>query len=104
MLRFGMERKLTPRYIEPFDVIKRVPMVYKLDLPSYLAKIHNVFHISLLKKAKVDPSQFLLQVLMEINKDLIIKVKSLKILDRSEKELRKKKILMLKVLWRNSQI
>jgi hypothetical protein len=105
MLRFGMERKLASRYIEPFDVIKRVrPMVYKLDLPLYLDKIHDVFHIFLLKKAEVDPSQFLLQVILEINKDLIIKVKSVKILDRSEKELRKKKNLMLKVLWRNSQI
>ena len=103
ILRFGIERKLTSIYIEPFDVIKRVgPMVYKLDFPSYLDKIHDAFHISLLRKAEVDPSQFLLQVLLEINKDLIIKMKSVKILDRKEKELRKKKILIFKVLWRNS--
>ena len=42
-------KKLKPRYIGPYKIVKRVGRVsYKLDLPTSL-KIHNVFHISLLK-------------------------------------------------------
>ena len=57
MLRFGMKGKLAPRYIRPFEVSKRIRlMAYKLALPPSLAKIHDVFHVSLLRKAEVDPS------------------------------------------------
>jgi hypothetical protein len=42
-------RKITPRYVGPFKVLKQVGKVsYKLELPENI-KVHNVFHISLLK-------------------------------------------------------
>lgn len=41
--------KLAKEYYEPYRISQRVgPMAYKLDLPSY-AKVHNVFHVSILK-------------------------------------------------------
>jgi hypothetical protein len=43
-------------------------------------------------------------VSLEIKKDLMLKVKPIRILDRSEKELRNKKILMINILWRSSQV
>jgi hypothetical protein len=103
MLRFGMKGKLAPRYIGPFKVSRRIePMAYKLALPPSLTKIHNVFHVSLLRKAEVDPSQILPQVPLEIDEDLTVEVKPMKVLDYSEKELRSKRISTIKVLWRNS--
>ena len=55
LLRFGMKEKLAPRYIGSFEVSKRIRLVaYKLTLPPSLAKIHDVFHVFLLKKAEVD--------------------------------------------------
>jgi len=58
MLRFGLKGKLTPRFIGPFRILQRVgPVAYKLDLPPQLAKIHDVFHVSLLRKADVDPPE-----------------------------------------------
>jgi len=48
MLRFGMKGKLAPRFIGPFEIRKRIrPVAYEINLPSQLAKVHNVFHISL---------------------------------------------------------
>jgi hypothetical protein len=48
MLRFGMKGKLAPRFIGPFEIRKSIrPVAYEINLPSQLAKVHNVFHISL---------------------------------------------------------
>jgi hypothetical protein len=57
MLRFGMKEKLPPWYIRPFEVMERIkPVAYRLALPLYLAKIHDVFHVPLLCKTEIDPS------------------------------------------------
>jgi hypothetical protein len=69
-----------------------------------LAKVHNVFHVSLLRKADVNPSRVLPQVPVEVKKDLTLEVRTIKILDWGEKELRNKKVLIIRVLWRSSQI
>jgi len=53
MLRFGMKEKLPLWYIRPFEVMERIePVAYRLALPPYLAKIHDVFHVSLLVKPR----------------------------------------------------
>jgi hypothetical protein len=84
--------------------IKSIGLVaYRSRLPLYLEKIHNVFHVSLLKKAEIDPSQLLLHVPIEMKEDLMLEVKPVKILYRSEKGLRNKKVQLVKILWRNSQ-
>jgi hypothetical protein len=71
MLRFGMKGKLTPRFIGPFKILKCIGLVtYEINLPSYLAKVHNVFHVSFLRKADVDPLRVLPQVPVEVKEDL----------------------------------
>jgi hypothetical protein len=68
-------------------VIERIgPVAYKFVLPSHLAKIHNVFHISMIRKAEIDLSRVLLQVPVEIKEDLSMEVRLVKVLDRSEKD------------------
>jgi hypothetical protein len=82
-----MKGKLAPGYIGPFEVIERIgPVAYKFVLPSHLAKIHNVFHISMIRKAEIDLSRVLLQVPVEIKEDLSMEVRLVKVLDRSEKD------------------
>ncbi|KAA3472513.1 Retrotransposon gag protein [Gossypium australe] len=49
ILWFGRKGKLSPRFIGPYEITKRVgPVAYQLSLPSKLEKIHNVFHVSIL--------------------------------------------------------
>ena len=57
VVRFGKQGKLTSRYIEPFEVLKRVGIVsYRLALPPSLSGVHEVFHVSMLRKYTLDPS------------------------------------------------
>ncbi|GKV11068.1 hypothetical protein SLEP1_g22354 [Rubroshorea leprosula] len=51
VLRFGIRGKLSPRYIGPYPILERIGEVaYKLELPGNLAGVHDVFHVSLLRK------------------------------------------------------
>jgi len=102
---FGVKGKVTPRYIGPFEIKERIgPVAYQLELHVYLDKIHNVFHVSFLWKAKIDPSRVLPQVPMKIKGDLTMKTKPVKILDWDEKLLRNKRVSLVRVLWRSSRI
>ena len=56
--RFGIKGKLAPRYIGPFKVLaKRGEVAYLLELPEKLSKVHDVFHVSQLKKCFKDPDR-----------------------------------------------
>ena len=59
--RFGIKGKLAPRFTGPFEIIERVgPLAYHLDLPPHLSDMHNVFHVSMLRKYEPDPSQVIM--------------------------------------------
>jgi len=105
MLRFGMKGKLASKFIGPFEIRKFNGLIaYEINLPSQLAKVHNVFHVSLLQKADVDPSRVLPQMPVKVKEDLTLEVRPIKILDWGEKELRNKKAPIIRVLWQSSQI
>ena len=57
MIRFGKWGKLSPRYIGPFEVLERVGIVaYQLALPPSLSSVHDVLHVSMLRKYTPDPT------------------------------------------------
>ncbi|KAI3762641.1 hypothetical protein L1987_53080 [Smallanthus sonchifolius] len=57
VIRFGKRGKLNPRYVGPFNIVKRIgPVAYQLDLPEGLSGVHNVFHVPNLKKCMADES------------------------------------------------
>ncbi|WMV58527.1 hypothetical protein MTR67_051912 [Solanum verrucosum] len=57
VMRFGKKGKLSPWYIGPYRISKRIGNVaYALELPSELAAVHPVFHMSMLKKCMGEPS------------------------------------------------
>ena len=50
-IKFGKNAKLAPRYVGPFEILEVVNLVaYKIALPSALSRMHDVFHVSYLKK------------------------------------------------------
>ena len=56
VMRFGKKGKLSPRYIGPFEILEMIgKVVYKLALPQELLAVHNVFHVSMLRKYILDP-------------------------------------------------
>ena len=104
VIRFGKRGKLNPRYIGPYEILERVgKMAYRLALPPNLASVHNVFHVSMLKKYGLDKSHVLEQEPIEIYEDLSFEEKLVWILDYKIKTLRNKDILLVKVLWRNQK-
>jgi hypothetical protein len=69
--RFGIKGKLAPRYIEPFEITETCgPVAYRLHLPSQLVTIHDVFHISQLKKCIKAPTEVIEQQAIEIEPNL----------------------------------
>ena len=69
-------------------------------LPS-LEKIHDVFHVSMLRRYRSDPSHIIEPEKIELREDLSYEEEPVQILDRYVKKLRNKEVLMVKVLWRN---
>ncbi|XP_071923178.1 uncharacterized protein [Coffea arabica] len=98
-------KKLQPRFVGPYKILQRVGNVaYKWELPSSLSRIHNIFHVSMLKKYHPDPSHVLQSENVEIDEALTYEEKPIKLLDRKVKELRNKRIPLVKVLWRNHEL
>ena len=102
IIRFGMKGKLNPRYIGPFEILEKIgPVAYRLALPPELANVHNVFHVSMLKKYVFDPSHVIEHQPLEIREDLSYVEQPVQILDRRDQVLRNKVIPLVRVLWRN---
>ncbi|KAL0544226.1 hypothetical protein IC582_019339 [Cucumis melo] len=102
VIRFGRKGKLSPRYIGPYQITEGVGLApYKLELPIELARIHDVFHVSMLRKYMPDPSHVLQEQPVELKEDLSYVEEPVQILDRKEQVLRNKTIPLIKVLWRH---
>ncbi|WVZ48699.1 hypothetical protein U9M48_000118 [Paspalum notatum var. saurae] len=98
--RFGVKGKLAPRYVGPFKITEKCgPVAYRLELPPHLAAVHDVFHVSQLKKClrvleeEVDTSQ------IQIEPDLTYEARPIKILDQKQRSTRRNTVNFYKVQW-----
>ncbi|KAL5564867.1 hypothetical protein UlMin_028031 [Ulmus minor] len=98
--RFGVKGKLAPRYIGPFEILSRVGEVaYRLALPPQLGHVHNVFHVSMLRKSEPNVSHVIQWDEVPIQEDATYEEMPLQILGWKLKVLRKREIPLVKVLW-----
>lgn len=102
VMRFGQKGKLSPRYISPYEILDRIGlMTYRLALPSRLSAVHPVFHVSMLRRYIRDDSHKINLEDVELDENLAYEEGPISIIDRQMRQLRLKKIVSVKVLWRN---
>ena len=102
ILCFGRKGKLSPRFIGPYEILERVgPVAYRLALPPELAKLHDVFHVSMLWRYRSDPSHILPVQDIQVQEDFTFDKESKAILDREIRQLRNKQVPLVKVLWQH---
>ena len=102
IMRFGKKGKLSPRFVGQFEILEWIGAVaYRLALPPSIYGVHDVFHVSMLRKYIRDPSHVLPHQEFEITLELQYEVQPLRILDRREKVLRNKTISIVNVMWKN---
>ncbi|GAU42639.1 hypothetical protein TSUD_398440 [Trifolium subterraneum] len=93
-------KKLAPRYIGPYQILKRVgPVAYQLALPPSMSRMHDVFHVSQLRKFIPDPFVPVELESIDLQPDLTDQPDPVRIVDRDVKALRNKKIPVVKVEW-----
>ncbi|XP_070020240.1 uncharacterized protein [Nicotiana sylvestris] len=105
VMRFGKKDKLSPKFIDPLEVLRRVGEVAsELALSPSPAGVHPVFHMFMLPKYHGDLSHVLDFISVELDKDLSYVEESVAIFDRQVRKLRSKNIASVKVQWRGQPI
>ncbi|XP_073030708.1 uncharacterized protein [Primulina eburnea] len=106
VVRFSKSGKLNPRYVGPFEILDKVgTLAYRLALPPEMSRIHNVFHISQLRKYVPDPNHVLkvtpLMIEGNLNEELKYEEVPIRIVDTKDQVLRHRTIPYVKVQWSN---
>ena len=83
--RFGIKGKLAPRYIGPFRILaKRGEVAYQLELPPHLSRVHDVFHVSQLRRCFSDPIRGVDHETLDLQDNLTYREYHVHILDQAE--------------------
>ncbi|KAA0040368.1 ty3-gypsy retrotransposon protein [Cucumis melo var. makuwa] len=105
VLRFKKKGKLSPRLVGPFEILEQIgPLAYHLALPPSFSAVHDVFHVSMLRKYVADPTHVVDFEPLQINKNLSYEEQPVEILAREVKMLCNRGIVLVKVLWRNHEV
>ncbi|KAL4013871.1 hypothetical protein IC575_026056 [Cucumis melo] len=102
VLRFEKKGKLSPRFVGPFEILERIgPVAYRLALPPSLSAVHDVFHVSMLRRYVADPTHIVDFEPLQVSENLSYEEQPVEILAREIKKLRSRDIPLVKVLWQN---
>jgi transposase InsO family protein len=98
--RFGVKEKLAPRYIGMFPILEQCgPVAYQLQLLETLSAVHNVFHVSQLKKCLRIPDRTIDVVDVALEPDLTYSEHPIRFLDQKDRITRKRTLKFYKVQW-----
>ncbi|KAD4586116.1 hypothetical protein E3N88_23717 [Mikania micrantha] len=104
VIRFGKRGKLNPRYIGPFEILKRIgPVAYQRNLPAELDGVHNVFHVSNLKKCLSDETLAIPLDEIQVDEQLRFVEEPVEIMDREVKQLKQSRIPIVRVRWNSKR-
>ena len=102
VVRFGKHGKLLPRFIGPFEILERIGTVaYRLALSPYMTGVHEVFHVSMLRKYTPDPAHVVDWGQIEVDTDGTFEEGPVCIVDSRDQVLRCKTVRLVRVLWRH---
>ncbi|XP_021979511.1 uncharacterized protein LOC110875617 [Helianthus annuus] len=100
VVHFGKRGTLNPHYVEPFEITERIGIVaYRLNLPEELSGVHNVFHVSNLKKCLSDEALIVPFKELTIDDQIRFMEDLVEIMDRESKTPKRNKIPIVLVIW-----
>ena len=100
--RFGVKEKLAPRYVGPFLISEQCgPVAYRLELPTHLSAVHNIFHVSQLRKCLRVPEKMVDIEKLQLEPDLVYQEQPIKIVDFKTRVTRNQTSKFYKVQWSN---
>ncbi|XP_021743414.1 uncharacterized protein LOC110709501 [Chenopodium quinoa] len=99
VMRFGNKGELSPKYIGPYEILQRIGKAYRLALPMELSKVHDVFHVSQLRRYIPDKSHVLQIKTIDLDQSLTYEERPVKILDNKVRSTHNKEVKIVKMLW-----
>jgi hypothetical protein len=97
---FGIKGKLAPRYIGPYPILDKYgPTFYQVELPVKLSGVHNVFHVSQLKRCLKPPIDVVIEGIIALEPDLTYKAYPIKILGQQDRVTHNKTTRFYKIQW-----
>jgi hypothetical protein len=101
-IKFGKGVKLSPRFVGPFKIVeKKGPMAYQLPLPDSLRRMHDVFHVSVLRHYISDPTHVIHMISLQVSDEGALTTEPICILDHFIQHIRCRIVDQVKVQWDN---
>ena len=105
MVRFGKRGKLSPRFIRSFEILERIGSVaYRLALPPSMSGVHEVFHVSMLRRYTPDPAHVVDWGQIEVDTDGTFEEGPVCIVDSRDRVLQRKTVMLVRMLWRHYRV
>ena len=102
VVRFGKRGKLSPRFIGPFEILERIGTVaYRLALPPSMSGVHEMFHVSMLRKYTPNPTHVVDWGQIEVDTDGTFEEGPVCIVDSRDQVLQRKTVRLVRVLWQH---
>jgi hypothetical protein len=99
-IKFGKGTKLSPRFMGPFEIVERKgPVAYRLALPDSLRRMHDVFHVSVLRHYISDPTHVIDMSSLQVSNEGALMAEPVHILDHRVRQLRRRTVDQVKVQW-----
>ena len=102
VVRFSKRGKLSPRFIGPFEILERVGTIaYRLALPPSMSGVHEVFHVSMLRRYTPDPTHVVDRGEIEVDTDGTFEERPVCIMNSRDQVLQRKTVRLVRVLWQH---